>query len=165
MRLFAGITPSIADAKAFFWVAVTSTKIRSREMSGCRRPIVSLSSVVPSSIEKSGLGRFSRLAGQNRVPRPPAIMSAEALPDAFGNPDCATGYSLSRSPFPEGKGLGVSSVTIGDRSLLTSHPILSAWLRKSIESRRGSSDRSPRTWSPARAGCWMLAPNPIRWRT
>ena len=51
--------------------------------------MVSLSSVVPSSIEKSGLGRFSRLAGQNLVPLPPAMMSADAFPGAFGNP--ATG--------------------------------------------------------------------------
>src|SRR5258708_4941383 len=47
-------------------------------MSGITRAIVSVSSEVLPSSEKSGLGRPARLSGQKRVPRPPAIISAAA---------------------------------------------------------------------------------------
>src|SRR5260370_36364460 len=47
-------------------------------MSGIPRAIVSASSEVLPSSEKSGLGRPARLSGQKRVPRPPAIISAAA---------------------------------------------------------------------------------------
>src|ERR1022692_513546 len=85
IRLADGINPSIADANALRCDAVTSRKIRSRGINGCSRAMVSLSSVVPFSIENSGLGRCSRLAGQKRVPRPPAIISAKDL--AKASPD------------------------------------------------------------------------------
>src|SRR5690348_11365615 len=47
-------------------------------MSGITRAIVSASSEVLPSSEKSGLGRPARLSGQKRVPRPPATISAAA---------------------------------------------------------------------------------------
>src|SRR5208282_3466795 len=40
--------------------------------------MVSASRLLWPSIEKRGLGLASRLAGQKRVPRPPAIISTEA---------------------------------------------------------------------------------------
>src|SRR6266849_648741 len=53
-------------------------------MSGIIRAIVSVSSEVLPSSEKSGLGRSARLSGQKRVPRPPAIISAAARSFARG---------------------------------------------------------------------------------
>src|SRR6266851_1688745 len=53
-------------------------------MSGITRAIVSASSEVLPSSEKSGLGRPARLSGQKRVPRPPAIISAAARSFARG---------------------------------------------------------------------------------
>src|ERR1700730_17502915 len=53
-------------------------------MSGMTRAIVSASSEVLPSSEKSGLGRSARLSRPKRVPRPPPVINAAARSFARG---------------------------------------------------------------------------------
>src|SRR5580692_8558110 len=78
IRFCAGIRPRSARRNGASCAFAASTNIRSRGMSGECRAMVSASRLVLPSIENSGLGFASRLAGQKRVPRPPATISTDA---------------------------------------------------------------------------------------
>jgi hypothetical protein len=58
---------------------VVEIQTASGETSGARRSIVSWSSVRSPSRARSCFGRARRLAGQNRVPEPPARINAESM--------------------------------------------------------------------------------------
>src|SRR5277367_3473348 len=78
IKFCAGIRLRSARRNGAWCAAAASTKMRSRGTSGRWRALVSASKLLLPSIEKSGLGFASRLAGQKRVPRPPAIISTDA---------------------------------------------------------------------------------------